>query len=135
MLTKKERILIIVIIIAILITGSCYLTYSIVSEKMLKETKDLVGTYGLFNDSKNSAKEEYLYIYRSDNSFSFGKYNSDGDVLEQGRCASDCENSISLVNDHENFGTLIYSNEKYYYVENNHRIIQVTKISDSAILP
>lgn len=81
MLTKKERILIIVIIIAILITGSCYLTYSIVSEKMLKETKDLVGTYGLFNDSKNSAKEEYLYIYRSDNSFSFGKYNSDGDVF------------------------------------------------------
>lgn len=43
------------------------------------------------------------------------------------------ENGISLRVDGKPYAALIYSNEKFYYVDENHEVTAVNKLMDSAI--
>ena len=43
------------------------------------------------------------------------------------------ENGISLRVDGKPYAALLYSNEKFYYVDENHEVTVVNKLMDSAI--
>ena len=43
------------------------------------------------------------------------------------------QNCISLCVDSKPYAALIYSNEKFYYVDENHEVTEMNKMMDSAV--
>ena len=63
----------------------------------------------------------------------FAIYDQSSKRMASGTYETVDENSISLRVDGKAYAALLYSNEKFYYVDENHEVTVVNKLMDSAI--
>ena len=63
----------------------------------------------------------------------FAIYDQSSKRMASGTYETVDENGISLRVDGKPYAALIYSNEKFYYVDENHEVTVVNKLMDSAI--
>ena len=63
----------------------------------------------------------------------FAIYDQSSKRMASGTYETVDKNCISLYVDGKPYAALIYSNEKFYYVDENHEVTVVNKLMDSAI--
>ena len=63
----------------------------------------------------------------------FAIYDQSSKRMASGTYETVDENGISLRVDGKPYAALLYSNEKFYYVDENHEVTVMNKLMDSAI--
>ena len=112
---KQIWIPLVIIVLIVLNLFTAY-QYSTLAQKLDgMHTPDFAGTYQF------AQEQTYLAVTTQEMEKTFATY----ETVD--------ENGISLRVDGKPYAALIYSNEKFYYVDENHEVTVVNKLMDSAI--
>ena len=118
-------LVIIVLIVLNLFTAYQYSTLAQRLDDM--KGQDFAGTYQF------AQEQTYLAITTQEVEKTFAIYDQSSKRMASGTYETVDENSISLRVDGKAYAALLYSNEKFYYVDENHEVTVVNKLMDSAI--
>ena len=118
-------LVIIVLIVLNLFTAYQYSTLAQRLDDM--KGQDFAGTYQF------AQEQTYLAITTQEVEKTFAIYHQSSKRKASGTYETVDENSISLRVDGKPYAALLYSNEKFYYVDENHEVTVVNKLMDSAI--
>lgn len=127
---KKGKQVLIPLIIVVLIGFNLFTAYqcSTLSQKIDQmNVQDFAGTYQFAH------RKEYLSITTEEAEKTFAIYDQYSKRTASGTYEAVDQNCISLCVDGKPYAALIYSNEKFYYVDENHEVTAVNKLMDSAI--
>lgn len=127
---KKGKQIWIPLIIVVLIGFNLFTAYqcSTLSQKIDQmNVQDFAGTYQF------AQEQTYLSITTEEVEKTFVVYDQYSKRTASGTYEAVDKNCISLYIDGKPYAALIYSNEKFYYVDENHEVTAVNKLMDSAI--
>lgn len=127
---KKGKQIWIPLVIIVLIGLNLFTAYqySTLSQKLdHMNVQDFAGTYQFAH------RKEYLSITTEEAEKTFAIYDQYSKRTASGTYEAVDKNCISLYVDGKPYVALIYSNEKFYYVDENHEVTAVNKLMDSAI--
>lgn len=127
---KKGKQVLIPLIIIVLIGLNLFTAYqySTLSQKMDQmNVQDFAGTYQF------AQEQAYLSITTEDAEKTFAIYDQYSKCTASGTYETVDKNCISLRVDNQPYAVLIYSNEKFYYVDENHEVTMMNKMMDSAL--
>ena len=124
---KQIWIPLVIIVLIVLNLFTAY-QYSTLAQKLDgMHTPDFAGTYQF------AQEQTYLAITTQEVEKTFAIYDQSSKRMASGTYETVDENGISLRVDGKPYAALIYSNEKFYYVGENHEVTVVNKLMDSAI--
>ena len=118
-------LVIIVLIVLNLFTAYQYSTLAQRLDDM--KAQDFAGTYQF------AQEQTYLAITTQEVEKTFAIYDQSSKRMASGTYETVDENGISLRVDGKPYAALIYSNEKFYYVDENHEVTEMSKMMDSAV--
>lgn len=118
-------LVIIVLIVLNLFTAYQYSTLAQRLDDM--KGQDFAGTYQF------AQEQTYLAITTQEVEKTFAIYDQSSKRMASGTYETVDENGISLRVDGKPYAALLYSNEKFYYVDENHEVTVMNKLMDSAI--
>lgn len=127
---KKGKQIWIPLVIIVLIVLNLFIAYqySTLAQKLDdRKVQDFAGTYQF------AQEQTYLAITTEEMEKSFAIYDQSSKRMASGTYETVDENGISLRVDGKPYAALIYSNEKFYYVDENREVTVVNKLMDSAI--
>lgn len=127
---KKGKQIWIPLVIIVLIVLNLFTAYqcSTLSQKIDQmNVQDFAGTYQF------AQEQTYLSITTEEVEKTFVVYDQYSKRTASGTYEAVDKNCISLYVDGKPYAALIYSNEKFYYVDENHEVTAVNKLMDSAI--
>ena len=127
---KKGKQIWIPLVIIVLIVLNLFTAY-----QYSKLVQKWVGLHTpVFDGSYQFAQEQtHLAVTNQEVVKSFAIYDQSSKRMASGTYETVDENGISLRVDGKPYAALIYSNEKFYYVDENHEVTAVNKLMDSAI--
>lgn len=124
---KQVWIPLVIIILIVLNLFTAY-QYSTLAQRLDDmKGQDFAGTYQF------AQEQTYLAITTQEVEKTFAIYDQSSKRMASGSYETVDENSISLRVDGKAYAALLYSNEKFYYVDENHEVTVVNKLMDSAI--
>ena len=124
---KQIWIPLVIIVLIVLNLFTAY-QYSKLAQKLDgMHTPDFAGTYQFAH------RKEYLSITTEDAEKTFAIYDQYSKRTASGTYEAVDQNCISLCVDSKPYAALIYSNEKFYYVDENHEVTEMNKMMDSAV--
>ena len=124
---KQIWIPLVIIVLIVLNLFTAY-QYSTLAQKLDgMYTPDFAGTYPF------AQEQTYLAITTQAVEKTFAIYDQSSKRMASGTYETVDENGISLRVDGKPYAALLYSNEKFYYVDENHEVTVVNKLMDSAI--
>jgi hypothetical protein len=124
---KQVWIPLVIIVLIVLNLFTAY-QYSTLAQKLDdRKVQDFAGTYQF------AQEQTYLAITTEEVEKTFAIYDQSSKRMASGTYEAVDENGISLHVDGKPYAALIYSNEKFYYVDENHEMTVVNKLMDSAI--
>lgn len=124
---KQVWIPLVIIVLIVLNLFTAY-QYSTLAQKLDDmKAQDFAGTYQF------AQEQTYLAITTQEVEKTFAIYDQSSKRMASGTYETVDENSISLRVDGKAYAALLYSNEKFYYVDENHEVTVVNKLMDSAI--
>ena len=124
---KQIWIPLVIIVLIVLNLFTAY-QYSTLAQKLDGvKGQDFAGTYQF------AQEQTYLAITTQEVEKTFAIYDKFSKRMASGTYETVDENSISLRVDGKPYAALIYSNEKFYYVDENHEVTVVNKVMDSAL--
>lgn len=124
---KQIWIPLVIIVLIVLNLFTAY-QYSTLAQKLDDmKGQDFAGTYQF------AQEQTYLAITTQEVEKTFAIYDKFSKRMASGTYETVDENSISLRVDGKPCAALLYSNEKFYYVDENHEVTVVNKMMDSAI--
>ena len=118
-------LVIIVLIVLNLFTAYQYSTLAQRLDDM--KGQDFAGTYQF------AQEQTYLAVTTQEVEKTFAIYDQSSKRMASGTYETVDENGISLRVDGKPYAALLYSNEKFYYVDENHEVTVMNKLMDSAI--
>lgn len=127
---KKGKQVLIPLIIVVLIGFNLFTAYqcSTLSQKIDQmNVQDFAGTYQF------AQEQTYLAVTTQEVEKTFAIYDQSSKRMASGTYETVDKNCISLYVDGKPYAALIYSNEKFYYVDENHEVTVVNKLMDSAV--
>ena len=127
---KKGKQIWIPLVITVLIVLNLFTAYqySKLAQKLDgMHPPDCAGTYQF------AQEQTYLAVTTQEVEKTFAIYDQSSKRMASGTYETVDENGISLRVDGKPYAALIYSNEKFYYVDENHEVTAVNKLMDSAI--
>ena len=127
---KKGKQVLIPLVIVVLIGFNLFTAYqcSTLSQKIDQmNVQDFAGTYQF------AQEQAYLSITTEEVEKTFVVYDQYSKRTASGTYEAVDKNCISLYVDGKPYAALIYSNEKFYYVDENHEVTVVNKLMDSAV--
>lgn len=127
---KKGKQIWIPLVITVLIVLNLFTAYqySTLAQKLDgMHTPDFAGTYQF------AQEQTYLSITTEEVEKTFVVYDQYSKRTASGTYEAVDKNCISLYVDGKPYAALIYSNEKFYYVDENHEVTVMNKMMDSAI--
>ena len=127
---KKGKQIWIPLVIIVLIGLNLFTAYqySTLSKKLdHMNVQDFAGTYQF------AQEQTYLAVTTQEVEKTFAIYDQSSKRVASGTYETVDKNCISLYVDGKPYAALIYSNEKFYYVDENHEVTAVNKLMDSAI--
>ena len=124
---KQIWIPLVIIVLIVLNLFTAY-QYSTLAQKLDgMQTPDFAGTYQF------AQEQTYLAVTTQEVEKTFAIYDQSSKRMASGTYETVDKNCISLYVDGKPYAALIYSNEKFYYVDENHEVTAVNKLMDSAI--
>ena len=124
---KQIWIPLVIIVLIVLNLFTAY-QYSTLAQRLADMTgQDFAGTYQF------AQEQTYLAITTQEVEKTFAIYDQSSKRMASGTYETVDENSISLRVDGKPYAAQLYSNEKFYYVDENHEVTVVNKLMDSAI--
>lgn len=124
---KQIWIPLVIIVLIVLNLFTAY-QYSTLAQKLDgMHTPDFAGTYQF------AQEQTYLAVTTQEVEKTFAIYDQSSKRMASGTYETVDENGISLRVDGKPYAALLYSNEKFYYVDENHEVTVVNKLMDSAI--
>lgn len=135
--------MIIVLVAAIIVTAliSVFAAQNYYNNRLYISSKDssfFYGTYQLNNGGEGADGLEFLSLIAptSDGkNGEFVRYSPDSTVIQEGECKLNDRGYITLYSDNEPIATMIYSCEKYCFIQNGEEAVIVDKTSDTPIVP
>ncbi len=127
---KKGKQVLIPLIIVVLIGFNLFTAYqcSTLSQKIDQmNVQDFAGTYQF------AQEQTYLAVTTQEVEKTFAIYDQSSKRMASGTYETVDKNCISLYVDGKPYAALIYSNEKFYYVDENHEVTVMNKMMDSAV--
>ena len=127
---KKGKQIWIPLVIIVLIGLNLFTAYqySTLSQKLdHMNVQDFAGTYQF------AQEQTYLSITTEEGEKTFVVYDQYSKRTASGTYEAVDKNCISLYVDGKPYAALIYSNEKFYYVDENHEVTVMNKMMDSAV--
>ena len=134
-LKNKQKIIIIVALLAAVSILSVLITSQFFLSKTTVKKNQFVGTYSIHNSNNTTIDDEYIVI-PEDKTTNTMVYDTYGKCSIKGYSKLTNRNYATLYNEKDKIvATLMYSYKKYYFIQNGKETISVTKISDTPILP
>lgn len=127
---KKGKQIWIPLVIIVLIVLNLFTAYqcSTLSQKIDQmNVQDFAGTYQF------AQEQTYLAVTTQEVEKTFAIYDQSSKRMASGTYETVDKNCISLYVDGKPYAALIYSNEKFYYVDENHEVTVMNKMMDSAV--
>lgn len=127
---KKGKQIWIPLVIIVLIGLNLFTAYqySTLSKKLdHMNVQDFAGTYQF------AQEQTYLAVTTQEVEKTFAIYDQSSKRVASGTYETVDKNCISLYVDGKPYAALIYSNEKFYYVDENHEVTVMNKMMDSAV--
>lgn len=127
---KKGKQIWIPLVIIVLMVLNLFMAYqcSTLAQKLDdRKVQDFAGTYQF------AQEQTYLAVTTQEVEKTFAIYDQSSKRMASGAYETVDENGISLRVDGKPYAALIYSNEKFYYVDENHEVTVVNKVMDSAL--
>ncbi len=127
---KKGKQIWIPLVITVLIVLNLFTAYqySKLAQKLDgMHTPDFAGTYQF------AQEQTYLAVTTQEVEKTFAIYDQSSKRTASGTYEAVDQNCISLCVDSKPYAALIYSNEKFYYVDENHEVTEMNKMMDSAV--
>ena len=127
---KKGKQIWIPLVIIVLIGFNLFTAYqcSTLSQKIDQmNVQDFAGTYQF------AQEQTYLAVTTQEVEKTFAIYDQSSKRMASGTYETVDKNCISLYVDGKPYAALIYSNEKFYYVDENHEVTVMNKMMDSAV--
>lgn len=114
---------------------SIYFTNRYCTSKAYITADGFDGTYVINkNINKNRSKDVYITVFNDKKKDRFIEYNSNNHILAKGNCVKTSHNYAVLEKDGSFIASIIYSKEKYYFVNNN-KSEEIHKVSSDPIVP
>lgn len=131
---QKKITILIVFLIALSIAVSISITKTVIEEKAELTSDELSGTYLLVDGNSKASDDVYIICNQRDQNQTFCIYDATGEIIQQGNCRSYFSNTLTLYEDDNCLGEIIYSYGKYCFLQNGiHN--KLKKIADAPILP